>query len=141
MNELERLKLMLTDAGIVWHEMGEGQIEVRNMRSGVVVSAICTEYSIGGSEGLIEIDSLLRESERRKDTIVGNLTAREVYRRIDMKLRKLKRDRDGSFRRKHNCAGSWLTTKTRCRICKNAPRMFGGSMCKECFAKFEDGRV
>lgn len=47
-----------------------------------VCDVICHEYSYGGKEGLLEIMGLLDEEESERDSVVGWLTAENVFARI-----------------------------------------------------------
>lgn len=47
-----------------------------------VCSAIEHEYSYGSYDDKIEIMGLLTEEEKKCDSVIGNLTAEEVFRRI-----------------------------------------------------------
>ena len=47
-----------------------------------VCDVICHEYSYGGKEGLLEMMGLLTEDEAKHESVLGWLTAEEVFHRI-----------------------------------------------------------
>lgn len=51
-------------------------------RDNVVCDVICHEYSYGGKDGFLEMMGLLTDEESECDSVIGWLTADEVYRRI-----------------------------------------------------------
>ena len=51
-------------------------------RDNTVCDVICHEYSYGGKDGLLEMMGLLTDEEAEGDSVLGWLTADEVYRRI-----------------------------------------------------------
>ena len=48
-----------------------------------ICDVICHKYSYGGDEGLLEIMGLLTEEEAEWDSVVGYLTADDVFSRIE----------------------------------------------------------
>lgn len=48
-----------------------------------VCDVICHQYSYGGDKGLLEIMGLLTEEEAEYDSVVGYLTAENVFKRIE----------------------------------------------------------
>ena len=51
-------------------------------RDNAVCDVICHEYSYGGKDGFLEMMGLLTDEEAEGDSVLGWLTADEVYRRI-----------------------------------------------------------
>ncbi len=87
--EIYKLKDMLEREGIPF-DWSKGdrivQIEYPNGkrgRNGRVLSAIQGQGTFGGNQDLIEINGLLTEEEKKRNSVVGFLTAEEVYSRID----------------------------------------------------------
>lgn len=50
--------------------------------TGCKCSVICHKYSYGHEQGLLEIMGLLTDEEKKRDNVVGYLTAKEVFDRI-----------------------------------------------------------
>lgn len=97
-DELEKLDDLLTEAGIPFENFGmqicyygpEGRPKPRDGNVwqepgiGAVCSVIANGY--GSSEGLLEINGLMtrEEMDRVLDTVLGHLTAEDVFARIRM---------------------------------------------------------
>ena len=95
-DELEKLDALLKTAGIPFENFGmqicyygpEGRPKPKEntIWQGPGMGAICSVIAIGhgSSEGLLEISGLMTEEEMNKvhDTILGYLTAEDVFARI-----------------------------------------------------------
>ncbi|HIY02998.1 MAG TPA: hypothetical protein IAA26_14335 [Candidatus Blautia faecipullorum] len=99
-DELEKLDDLLTEAGIPFENFGmqicyygsEGRPKPKDSNSnvwqgpgkGAVCSVIANGH--GSSEGLLEISGLMtrEEMDRVHDTVLGHLTAEDVFARIRM---------------------------------------------------------
>ena len=57
-----------------------------------ICSCIQTPYSYGGENNLLEISGLLTDEEYEYDSVVGCLTAEEVFERIKKHYEKIRRD-------------------------------------------------
>lgn len=92
MTELEKLHDMLTQEKIehVYITSGTGfykrnlikMFEFEKGRQTEILSAICHYGSYGFEQGKIEIMGLLTKSEQKHDSVVGHLTAKNVFKRI-----------------------------------------------------------
>lgn len=94
--ELEKLDNLLTEAGIPFENFGmqicyygpEGRPKPKdgNVWQGTGVGAVCSVIAngYGSSEGLLEIIGLMtsEEMDRVHDTVLGHLTAEDVFARI-----------------------------------------------------------
>ena len=84
--EIEKLHKMLTDAGIEheWHNhiVSGYQIIMYKKDGERLISAIEGYGTYGYKADLIEIMGLLTPEEEEHDSVVGWLTAEEVFRRI-----------------------------------------------------------
>ena len=84
MDEFDKLVKMLDDARIPY-ERCDG-IEIRRIHypqnENFTCSAICGRGTYGNEKGLIEIMGLLTPEEEEMDSVVGHLTAKEVFGRI-----------------------------------------------------------
>lgn len=48
-----------------------------------ICDVICHQYSYGGEKGLLEIMGLLTEEEAEYDSVIGYLTAENIFKRIE----------------------------------------------------------
>lgn len=84
MTEMERLIYKLDNAAVpyetreIWGTTQVCYPSIENMKC----DAICHAYSYGGDEGLLEIMGLLTDEEAEYDSVVGWLTADDVFSRI-----------------------------------------------------------
>lgn len=95
-DELEKLDDMLTEAGVPFENFGmqicyygpEGRPKPKdsNVWQGPGVGAVCSAIAngYGSSEGLLEISGLMTQEEMDMvhDTVLGHLTAEDVFVRI-----------------------------------------------------------
>lgn len=95
-NELEKLDDLLTETGIPFENFGmqicyygpEGRPKPKdsNVWQGPGIGAVCSVIAngYGSSEGLLEISGLMtrEEMDRVHDTVLGYLTAEDVFARI-----------------------------------------------------------
>ena len=95
-DELEKLGSMLTMAGIPFENFGtqicyygpEGRPEPESntIWQGRGIGAVCSVIAngYGSEEGLLEISGLMTEEEMKRvnDTVLGHLTAEDVFTRI-----------------------------------------------------------
>lgn len=84
--EMEKLWDMLRDAGIPHEYILRPQLRGAQICYPTehcrVVSVISGPYAYGGQQGLLEIMGLLTPEERESDSVVGYLTAEDVFARI-----------------------------------------------------------
>ena len=86
--EIFKLKKMLEEAGIPFEffDRSDSNFEGYLIRYPNTEYAKCSiiqsDWSYGGEENLLEIMGLLTEEEKRQDSVVGFLTAEEVFKRI-----------------------------------------------------------
>jgi hypothetical protein len=83
MSCIDKLEQLLKEAGVpceVKDCYGGRQVVVQVRND--VVDAICSEYSYGHDEGLLEIMGGLTEEEERWDSVKGYLTPEEVAKRF-----------------------------------------------------------
>lgn len=95
-DELEKLDSLLTEAGIPFENFGmqicyygpQGRPKPKdsNVWQGSGIGAVCSVIAngYGSSEGLLEISGLMtrEEMDRVHDTVLGHLTAEDVFARI-----------------------------------------------------------
>ncbi len=88
-DEIKKLHKMLTDAGIPHtfktHPVDENGFQILypfDSPKKSVCSVVELDWSYGGCEDLLEMHGLLTKEELEYDTVVGWLTAEEVFRRI-----------------------------------------------------------
>lgn len=90
-NEIFRLRKMLVYAGIphVMHRLYDGwQIEYQHGGEGRKLSAVQHYFSYGHEHDRIEIMGLLTEEEEKNDSVLGYLTAENVFERIEREEQK-----------------------------------------------------
>lgn len=91
--ELDRLDEMLESASIPYRRTatqicyyGPGEVKELEPGQGAGVGAVCSviAHGYGSDEGLLEIRGLMtdEEYEREQDTVLGYLTAEDVFARI-----------------------------------------------------------
>lgn len=83
MSCIDKLEQLLKDAGVpceVKDCYGGRQVVVQTGED--IVDAICSEFSYGHDEGLLEIMGGLTEEEARWDSVKGYLTPEEVAQRF-----------------------------------------------------------
>lgn len=86
-NEILKLKDMLEKAGIRFkfnNHAGGYHLSYSNFKEKVVCSVIEHDYSYGSEKDLLEISGLMtkKEMEETQDTVLGYLTAEDVFQRI-----------------------------------------------------------
>ena len=96
LGELKKLEGLLTEAGVPFENFGlqicyygpggRPKLNNGNVWQGPGVGAICSVIAngYGSSEGLLEISGLMTKEEMDQvhDTVLGHLTARDVFERI-----------------------------------------------------------
>ena len=85
--EMNKLIEMLNDANIPFELTTDVEGNENNQvwypsQKNRVCDVICHQYSYGGRDGLLEIMGLLTEEEAEYDSVVGYLTAEDVFNRI-----------------------------------------------------------
>ena len=74
--------VVITDSNGFYERHMIKMYEVQNDAKTEILSAICHYGSYGFEQGKIEIMGLLTKSELKHDSVVGHLTARNVFKRI-----------------------------------------------------------
>ena len=84
LNEMDKLRNMLDVDRINYRYFSENNIEHIKVYNDIyeVVSVIYGDGTYGYESGLLEIMGLLTKKEQKRDTVVGSLTARQIYNRI-----------------------------------------------------------
>ena len=86
MTEMNKLMWLLENANIPYeiaYQDWTDSIQVwYPSKENPVCDAICNRYSYGGKEGLLEIMGLLTDKESEYNSVVGWLTAGNVFTRI-----------------------------------------------------------
>ena len=86
MTEMNKLMWLLENANIPYEIVYQDWTDSIQVwypsKEDAVCDAICHHYSYGGKEGLLEIMGLLTDEEAEYDSVVGWLTAENVFTRI-----------------------------------------------------------
>lgn len=86
MTEMNKLMWLLENANIPYEIVYQDWTDSIQVwypsKENAVCDAICHRYSYGGDEGLLEIMGLLTDEEAEYDSVVGWLTAENVFTRI-----------------------------------------------------------